>query len=64
MNGSHYNCCWLIHEALAQALELLLQKKYLEALLSEKNMLVFVMFYNALMMEKSKGTSVVLNHIL
>ena len=36
MNGKHYNRCWLMHEAFAQAVEQLFADKYLETLSSEK----------------------------
>ena len=56
MNGKHYNRCWLIHEAFTQAVEQLFAEEYLETLSPEKKMLVFVIFYNALMIKKSKST--------
>ena len=36
MNGNHYNHCWLIYEAFAQAVEQLFSEEYLETLSSEK----------------------------
>ena len=36
MNRKHYNCCWLIHEAFAQAIEQLFADEYLETLSPEK----------------------------
>ena len=36
MNGKHYNRCWLIHEAFAQAVEKLFADEYLETLSPEK----------------------------
>ena len=52
----HYNRCWLIHEAFTQAVEQLFAEEYLETLSPEKKMLVFAIFYNALMIKKSKST--------
>ena len=36
MNVKHYNRCWLIHEAFAQAVEKLFADEYLETLSPEK----------------------------
>ena len=55
LNEKLYNCCWFIHETFAQAVEWLCIEEDLETS-SEKWMLVFVIFYNALIRKKSKST--------
>ena len=64
MNGKHYNHCWLKHDAFAQAVEQLFADEYLETLSPKKINVSILTFYNALMIKKSKSTSVVLSHLM
>ena len=43
MNGKHYNRCWLIHEAFAQAVEQLFAKEYLETSPEKINVSIYIL---------------------